>query len=629
MNGGLRNKVSAMLSKNFIGIKMLSDETKIELLQHSEEYNLDSNEIEDIIISIKDHDKVANLIISNELMLDGHNIMNIVDLMEDDKITWEIINNFEKCNLNVNQRHILLDKIKDDAYNKEIINNWEKFGLMPQDVEEKILAMSNDQFKREFIHNIDSYNLTNDKEIVSEAIVEIACSMKNDNLKKDVLNHAEQYSLNSLQKINILREIKDDAYKRQILDNYHSLGYGKNDVAGIISTIADDDYKKTVINNTQQYGFSASEIAVIAMSLNDDKYKKNIIKNLSNSKNPHQQSINLPKEMTIGMEIESEGANSLFVEKQKLAKGWSAKSDSSLSFGVEVVSPILKPGNDAVEDIYQVCNTLSLCGQKISDRCGGHIHIGANYLDDVESLKTFVEICANTEKLLYIIGNEKGTIPREGTSQYSAPISRRVEQAIQKGSVSFDTIEDIDAFANEMNKIQGSQDRYVGINFQNLGFDKNTIEFRLPNGSVNPDTWIENINLFGGIVKASKIISEIQKKDVYQVTNDEKKMLDSFEKLSQDNISEEEKLDCLLDLTVGNEKQIYVDRYNENKELMKGTQVNEQIQDQIQQKPVKITKKEEEKLNAINEGFATLDSLAEQRMINTGQGMEVNDAKSR
>lgn len=629
MNGGLRGRFSALLSKNFIGIKMIGDETKIELLKHSEEYNLDSNEIEDIIISIKDHDKVASLIISNEVKLDSHDIMNIIGLIENDRITWEIVNNFEKCSLNENQRYILLDKIKDDTYNKEIINNWEKFGLIPQDVEKKILAMSDDQFKRDFIHNIDSYNLTNDENIIPELIAEIACSMNNDNLKKDVLNHAEQYSLDNMQKINILREINDDVYKREILDNYHSLGYGKDGVAGIISTIVDDNYKKNVINNSQQYGFSASEIAVIAMSLNDDKYKKNIIKNLSNSISPNQKTINLPEKMTIGMEIESEGRNSIFVEKQKLAKGWNAKGDGSLSFGVEVVSPVLKPGSDAVEDIYQVCNTLNLCGQEISDRCGGHIHIGADYLDDVESLKAFVEICANTESILYIIGNEKGTTPREGTSQYSAPISGRVEQAIQKGSVSFDKIEDIDAFANEMSKIQGAQGRYVGINFQNLGFDKNTIEFRLPNGSVNPDTWIENINLFGGIVKASKKISEIQKKDVYQVTNDEKKMLDSFEKLSQDNISEEEKLDCLLGLAVGDEKQVYIDRYNENKELMKGTQVNEQIQDQIQQKPVKITKKEEDKLKAINEGFATLDSLAEQRMINSGQVMEVNDAKSR
>ena len=41
---------------------------------------------------------------------------------------------------------------------------------------------------------------------------------------------------------------------------------------------------------------------------------------------------------------------------------------------------------------------------------------------------------------------------------------------------------------------------------------KKTVEFRIPNGTIEPETWIENINLFGGIISASEKLNIIQSK---------------------------------------------------------------------------------------------------------------------
>ena len=70
------------------------------------------------------------------------------------------------------------------------------------------------------------------------------------------------------------------------------------------------------------------------------------------------------------------------------------------------------------------------------------------------------------------------------------------------------------------------EQRLFEINYRNVGSSgKNTIEFRLPNGTINPTTWVENINLFGGLIRTSHELSKIMKKTEEQRTEEEKQML--------------------------------------------------------------------------------------------------------
>lgn len=84
--------------------------------------------------------------------------------------------------------------------------------------------------------------------------------------------------------------------------------------------------------------------------------------------------------------------------------------------GLEAVSPILHDNPEDVKDVYVICKMLE-GKQSISDRCGGHIHIGSDYLTSKESYANLFEIVGNAEKILYIISNEEGVIPRRDIRQ--------------------------------------------------------------------------------------------------------------------------------------------------------------------------------------------------------------------
>ena len=87
--------------------------------------------------------------------------------------------------------------------------------------------------------------------------------------------------------------------------------------------------------------------------------------------------------------------------------------DSSLTdFGVEAISPILTDCKEDIEDVYMMCEMLK--DQEISEKCGGHIHIGSDYLTSKEAYANLYEIWGNTENIMYLISNEAGKAPRRG-----------------------------------------------------------------------------------------------------------------------------------------------------------------------------------------------------------------------
>ena len=103
-------------------------------------------------------------------------------------------------------------------------------------------------------------------------------------------------------------------------------------------------------------------------------------------------------------------------------------ADASLVIGagIEVVSPILKDNNEDIEDIYMVCNMLQEASQEIGSCCGGHVHIGSDYLTSTEAYINLYEIWGNTERIMYIISNEKGEIPRRKVRYYCSTYFKRI-----------------------------------------------------------------------------------------------------------------------------------------------------------------------------------------------------------
>ena len=113
----------------------------------------------------------------------------------------------------------------------------------------------------------------------------------------------------------------------------------------------------------------------------------------------------------------------------------------------------------------------------------------------------------------------------------------------------------------------------------------NTIEFRLANGTIDENTWIENINLFGGIVKAAEDLANIQEKNEDERSNEEIAKLQSFENLRNSKLNDKQKVNSLLELAVSTEdRNIYQKRFNINSLLIA---INPKIKKSITEKVAK------------------------------------------
>jgi hypothetical protein len=281
--------------------------------------------------------------------------------------------------------------------------------------------------------------------------------------------------------------------------------------------------------------------------------------------------------MTIGIEIESEGKNSEYIMSKCQFDEWENVYDGSLTDGVEVTSPILTATSDDAKRIYVVTEVLKGMGQTVSENCGGHVHIGADYLTSSDAWLNLIELWCNTESVLYAICNREEEAPRSGVTKTAKPISTNVEEAFNKGAVYLEDEYDLESFGEMLKSIQSRTsddeyefmaqvyDRYYGMNFDNLGpGGMQTIEFRIPNGTLDPDLWIDNINLFGGMVRVAQELAEIQKLE--SLTPEQMRKIELFEKVKETN-SNAEKLEILLEL-IGLEPEGYRKRFESNIEFV-------------------------------------------------------------
>ena len=295
--------------------------------------------------------------------------------------------------------------------------------------------------------------------------------------------------------------------------------------------------------------------------------------------------VTLPDKMTIGVEIESEGLAS----REEIAGiignlSWKLKHDDTLDDGIEAVPSSGLTPSTAGDEIYGACKALCLSGQTISERCGGHIHIGADYLTDIQDWRNLRTIWNNAEGIFYAISNAKGEIPRQGVIEYASPISKKDETFSE--TIKLDSEDDLEKYIKLLKEIQGS--KYSGINYRNVGSSgKNTIEFRLPNGTINPTTWVENINLFGGLIRTSHELSKIMKKTEEQRTEEEKQMLYNYEIL-QTETDEKKDAEALIKLCVLPEQvKTYLGRYNVNSKLLKHSpEIYKRLKERISTKKI-------------------------------------------
>ena len=184
----------------------------------------------------------------------------------------------------------------------------------------------------------------------------------------------------------------------------------------------------------------------------------------------------------------------------------------------------------------------------------GQINIGIDYLDSKEAVLNFLEIYGNSEELLYHICTPNGELLRGfGYAPYAtekfAPISAKLSKMVVKDEM---TREDVIDLAT---KVLGLKHGSISLR------DKNRFEFRMFNGTVILEDWINNIRLCGKMIQISKELADIELND--ERTPDEENKLKLKEKLKTENMTLEDKLEVFLDLMFDDEaeKHIYKERF--------------------------------------------------------------------
>lgn len=211
-------------------------------------------------------------------------------------------------------------------------------------------------------------------------------------------------------------------------------------------------------------------------------------------------------DVTFGLELEFENANKgeivNLLNMTKLNKEWFFKNDGSLNNGSEINSPILKDTYKSWNDLKKVCNIVSSFAS-ISLNSAGHIHIGTQVIGGkINSWLNFIKLWSTYENVIFRFLYGEFLTPRPKITNYASPMMIQLMEDYAKLNLESNLqTKDI------VNQIRHR--RRQAINFYNVhNFDKitlkNTIEFRSPNGTLDPVIWQNNLDLLVNILLYSK-----------------------------------------------------------------------------------------------------------------------------
>lgn len=212
--------------------------------------------------------------------------------------------------------------------------------------------------------------------------------------------------------------------------------------------------------------------------------------------------------VTFGLELEFEKAKRRRIDEKLenvgLYPDWDFKNDASLDYGGEINSPILRDEKENWIDLRNVCDILKEHAI-IGKNSGGHIHIGTQVLGaNKEHWLNFIKLWSIYENIIFRFLYGDSLTHRASLERYAPPMAKSLWEE-------YNTLKRVIAhnmsFGYMINELQ--YDRYNAINFHNVndpnGFcTRNTIEFRCPNGTLEPVIWQNNVNLLVNILEYSK-----------------------------------------------------------------------------------------------------------------------------
>ena len=198
---------------------------------------------------------------------------------------------------------------------------------------------------------------------------------------------------------------------------------------------------------------------------------------------------------TFGVEIEFERYNYLLVSSylKRNISGWCCVEDGSLVNGGEVNSSILRDDISSWRDVSNVCYFLKRHYVDTLHNAGGHVHVGGHILgSDCDKWRNFIKLYVAYENVLFRFFYGDKVSGRKRILRFAPPIGDFLCQRLD----TFNHVRDISSFL--VNLPYG---KYQSVAFFHLDFasidevkEGNTLEFRMPNGTVEEVIWQNYVN---------------------------------------------------------------------------------------------------------------------------------------
>jgi hypothetical protein len=184
---------------------------------------------------------------------------------------------------------------------------------------------------------------------------------------------------------------------------------------------------------------------------------------------------------------------------------WKAIEERSLAGGGEIVSPILHNTDSTWEILNEICSFLSISGAQDDELTGAHIHVGADIFGyDTRAWHNLAKMIMAYENVIYRYSSGEYNKLRNNIDIMAYPIAIQLYESISKNRF-YDTSLAAILF------YLGREEKFQSFNFKNVKMydlesriKKNTIEYRLPNGTFEPVIWQNNINMFIHLLNACK-----------------------------------------------------------------------------------------------------------------------------
>lgn len=252
--------------------------------------------------------------------------------------------------------------------------------------------------------------------------------------------------------------------------------------------------------------------------------KQEVLKEISNLYLEYRDKLNFPEDITFGTEVEvltqklteplSYSKNMVhFLDAYDIHDKFiiSKEEYDEMVRGGELISPILTNTKENWEFLKNTIETFKKYSEaEISYHTSGHIHIGSKVLKKGKLSKA-VKLYAAFEDIIYRFAAGEYVNIRPGVSSYALPIAYQIK--FNNPRTDEEVINLLSHKDPQIVKRMGYNQvhvfRYNGLNFSNIITKNNdTIEFRVPNGSLNPIIWQNNINFIVKLLKSVNIHDE-------------------------------------------------------------------------------------------------------------------------